>query len=612
MVCLITKPTRIQRLGNCKTESLIDVILTNQPKLFIDSGVYEPGLSNHALVYGFLSEKICRSKGKVVKFRSMKHFEEEAFENDLGEAPWHVGEIFDDVDERAYFINTLLTQIIDELMPKKEMRVREKDVPYMTPEWKVAIRARRRAARRFEKTKAPEDWELKRKFRNEATRLRRKAIREYWKRKSEDLKKRPREFYRTFMPFLGSKKVCKQSTADLKLRVNGKVNKNMQETAEVMADYFMNITDGLDIVDMRNGTSVADFDNHCGIHAITRMFSSGRNSFKIKEMGVAEVQNALKQINPGKSTGWDGIPPKALKCGADQLALPLTTLFNSCIRERKWPSDWKKGEWVPIHKKDDPLDKENYRPVTIQIALNKVFEKLLFQQVVDGTSDYLSEYLTAYRKLHGCATALMMLIENWRMALDNGELVGLLSTDMSKAFDCLHHPLLLAKLRAYGLDESGVKLLQSYFEDRYSRVRIGDVVSSWKPVEKGCPQGSSFGPLLWNLFQNDLTSFVDNKLCMYADDHQFYESGKDFSLVEAKLQGTAKAVTEWYDQNGLKGNYTKYASMIISRSGKGDMSINVKDFTIEPEHSISLLGVHIDSKLSFSEHISNVCKKSSH
>ena len=130
-------------------------------------------------------------------------------------------------------------------------------------------------------------------------------------------------------------------------------------------------------------------------------------------------------------------------------------------------------------------------------------------------------------------------------------------------------------------------------------------------MEKGCPQGSSFGPLLWNLFQNDLTSFVDNKLCMYADDHQFYESGKDFSLVEAKLQGTAKAVTEWYDQNGLKGNYTKYASMIISRSGKGDMSINVKDFTIEPEHSISLLGVHIDSKLSFSEHISNVCKKSS-
>ena len=71
----------------------------------------------------------------------------------------------------------------------------------------------------------------------------------------------------------------------------------------------------------------------------------------------------------------------------------------------------------------------------------------------------------------------MMLFEYWRRALDDGEVVGLLSTDMSKAFDCLHHPLLLAKLRAYGFDESSVDLMQSYFMDRYSRTRIGELLA---------------------------------------------------------------------------------------------------------------------------------------
>ena len=97
---------------------------------------------------------------------------------------------------------------------------------------------------------------------------------------------------------------------------------------------------------------------------------------------------------------------------------------------------------------------------------------------------------------------------------------------MSKAFDCLHHPLLLAKLKAYGFTSGSLELMRSYFTDHYNRVRLGDVVSSWKEVRKGCPQGSSFGPLLWNLFQNDLTYIMNSNICMYADDHQFYEIDK--------------------------------------------------------------------------------------
>ena len=110
-------------------------------------------------------------------------------------------------------------------------------------------------------------------------------------------------------------------------------------------------------------------------------------------------------------------------------------------------------------------------------------------------------------------------MEGWRHARDDKPVVSLLSTDMSKAFDSLHPPLLLSKLNAHGFESSTVRLLESYLCDRNYRVKIGDLVSSSRTVNRGCPQGSALGPLLWNIFQNDLSYCVTTNLSMYADDH---------------------------------------------------------------------------------------------
>ena len=101
-----------------------------------------------------------------------------------------------------------MTNILDEHAPRCKMRVRERDVPYMTTAWKRAIRTKRRAAQNYEKCKTTENLELKRKLRNEATKQRRKAIKDYWLKKSEALKANPKDFYKTFMPFLGQYKTA--------------------------------------------------------------------------------------------------------------------------------------------------------------------------------------------------------------------------------------------------------------------------------------------------------------------------------------------------------------------------------------------------------------------
>ena len=132
------------------------------------------------------------------------------------------------------------------------------------------------------------------------------------------------------------------------------------------------------------------------------------------------------------------------------------------------------------------------------------------------------------------------------------ELATILSTDMSKAFDSLCHNLVIKKLKAYGFTNQSLDLIRSFLNDRYSRVKLGSIRSEWSKMSRGCPQGSSFGPLLWNLFQNDMTMLVkDTNLFMYADDHQLYVTGSDYNIASSRLQYQGKLAMSWYRDNFL-------------------------------------------------------------
>jgi hypothetical protein len=144
----------------------------------------------------------------------------------------------------------------------------------------------------------------------------------------------------------------------------------------------------------------------------------------------------------------------------------------------------------------------------------------------------------------------------------------------------MYPPLLLTKLQSYGLSNNSIKLFKSYFEEtELNRVRIGNTTSEWKPMNRGCPQGSALGPALWNIFQNDLFyEGTSSQLSMYADDHQLYSSNKDIKELINTLEQDGTQTANWYRRNYLKGNTSKYKAMVMTRNKHTQ---DTRDITID-------------------------------
>ena len=170
------------------------------------------------------------------------------------------------------------------------------------------------------------------------------------------------------------------------------------------------------------------------------------SSFQFKHIDIKDVQYLFENFNPGKSCSDTGLMTKLMKKVAEGIAPSVTNLYNRCIENSDWPAIWKRGELTSIFKKGDKHNVENYRPITTLSIIDKVFESLLSKQITHYFDP--TPRLTAYRNNHSCETTLVSLTEDWKHAIDRKELVTILSTDMSKAFDSLCHNLVIKKLKA--------------------------------------------------------------------------------------------------------------------------------------------------------------------
>ena len=193
--------------------------------------------------------------------------------------------------------------------------------------------------------------------------------------------------------------------------------------------------------------------------------------------------------------------------------------------------------------------------------------------------------------------------------MDNGTAFGLLLTDLSKAFDFLSHELFLAKLHAYGFRFAALRFIHSYLTNRKQRTKVNSSYSSWEEILFGVPQGSILGPLLLNLFLCDMFfAMNDIDFASYADDNTPYVSSGSIEDVIRILENDSIKLFKWFSDNIMKANKNKCHLVVSSNK---HVSMKLDNTEIEYNNCERLLGVKIDSKLNFKEHLDGIIKKAS-
>ena len=263
-------------------------------------------------------------------------------------------------------------------------------------------------------------------------------------------------------------------------------------------------------------------------------------SFSFKPVEVSTVHQVLKSLNSKKATGADNIPAKILVMASDILAPQFTKLYNECINTGKFPNDAKSAQVTPIFKKENPLHIKNYRPVSILTSSSKVLEKIMEVQLnANWLETIYNDFLAAFRTGFSCQHVLLALCEKWRQINESKLIPGLLLADLSKAFDCLPHSLIVAKLQAYGIEEKSLVLLADYLSNRKQRVKVSGSASSWTQIMKGVPQGSIMGPIIFNIFMNDIFCAIkDGFVYNYADDNSVIVQGNSKNEVMKQPDGS--------------------------------------------------------------------------
>ena len=211
-----------------------------------------------------------------------------------------------------------------------------------------------------------------------------------------------------------------------------------------------------------------------------------------------------------------------------------------------------------------------------------------------------------YRKGFSSQHALISMLEQWRKSLDQGGFAGAVLMDLSKAFDCMNHELLLAKCYAYGFSKNAIKTIHSYLHNRWQRVRVENTFSSWTELLLGVPQGSVLGPLLFNIYLNDLLWFIEEgEVCNYADDTTLYDTNKVLDILINNLEKDSAIAIKWFEINYMSLNTPK-CKLLVAGHKDHKVTIKVGNSNITESEEANLLGIIVDSKLTFNEHL---CKK---
>ena len=518
---LINEPTCFKSPHN---PSSIDVILTNKSRCFQNTCVVETGLSDHhKMTVTVFRMFVKKQASNCIKYRDYKNYNSLLFHNELSQTLLSVQR-----NEVCYdMLQNIFMDVLNKHAKVKKKYVRANNQPFMTRKLSKSIMNRSRLRNKFLKNPSVENEREYKTQRNFCVNLLRIEKNRYFNSLNLGNTLDNRKFWKSVKPFFSEKQVVNKKIV---LVDNNSIISDDMKVAETMNNYFTNIVPLLGIqgykCEYTYDSSIDEISN-----AINR-FKSHPSIFKIKGNidpckmeklffsipTVPDMEKDIWKLNKNKPTTDNNIPAKVLKEHSILCAPHLTEINGDMVNAGNFPSVLKKADITPVHKKNETTLKNNYRPVSILPSVSKIFERNMYTDIDSYMEKFLSPRLCGFRKGHSTQHPLIVMIEKWRKALDKGHNAAAVLTDLSKAFDCMNHELLIAKLEAYGFSNSALNMVY-LIKGRSQKVNINGSFSSWMDIDTGVPQGSILGPLLFNIYINDLFYFLDDEVTNYADDN---------------------------------------------------------------------------------------------
>ena len=293
---------------------------------------------------------------------------------------------------------------------------------------------------------------------------------------------------------------------------------------------------------------------------------------------------------------------------SDEICYPLSIIINKSFAEGTVPDNLKLAKVIPVYKSKDSDIFSNYRPIYLLSSVSKILEKVMYKRIYNflefNNILYQSQY--GFREKHSTTHAILEFISNTVQALDERESTLAVFLDLSKAFDTINHDILLDKLKFYGIRGPVLEWFRSYLDQRKQYVEYLNCNSNTMSITCGVPQGSVLGPLLFLIYMNDLPDCLKStNSILFADDTSLYKSSKNIVELYDRMNDELLILSDWFRSNKLSLNVGKCNYMLFTniRNVEDWLELKIGRETIKKSETVKFLGLILDDKLTWNQHI---------
>ena len=438
-----------------------------------------------------------------------------------------------EVDDAAKMLSDILLEKAKACIPTKTITIKERDSVWITEQIRKLIKDKNTSHKTARRVNTEVAWRNYRQVRNRLTAEIRNRKLEYFKELDDNISNNQnigtKQWWKIVKTFM-SKKGINVGTIPPLVHDNKTYHLD-KEKAHLLNDCFT------------KQASIHNTGTNNVIPPIRRRLSELNEII----LNNHEVEITLKDLDGNTAPGPDLISNKILKASASVICKPLTTLFNRCLREGKFPYVWKTAHINPLFKKGNREQCTNYRPISLLSCIGKVLEKCIHRHIMTYLKAHNILTLSQSGFIPGDSTTnqLLSIYNDFCSSLDQGISTQAVFFDISKAFDRVWHAGLLAKLEGVGIRGSLLEFLKSYLTNRTQATVVKGAISDYQVTTAGVPQGSVLGPILFNIYINDIQENIHSTMKLFADDTSMYLSIADPLARSEILNRDLNRIHQW-------------------------------------------------------------------